>query len=218
LINISNPPAACGPVGATTKITTDAGPNGSESWLNCGVTGSGWNPPKVLVSEIVFVSLPDALQSSSSPFQACSQFVDLFEQYGQQFGVPGILLASFAMQESSCNPDAVGGAGEQGLMQITQDKCGDAPGGNCKDPNYNIQTGAQFFANTLSGYGGSLLHAIGDYNGWDLGMTVGSATAAASTDCCLCQNNLDYLQQFMNGWLQNQDGHSLGTYHNLDSC
>lgn len=38
------------------------------------------------------------------------------------------------MQESSCNPETVGGAGEQGLMQITKDKCNGAPGGNCRDP------------------------------------------------------------------------------------
>lgn len=44
------------------------------------------------------------------------------------------MLASFAMQESSCVPSAVGGAGEQGLMQITVDKCGGAPDGNCQDP------------------------------------------------------------------------------------
>lgn len=37
------------------------------------------------------------------------------------------------MQESSCNPHTVGGGGEQGLMQITRDKCGGAPGGNCQD-------------------------------------------------------------------------------------
>jgi membrane-bound lytic murein transglycosylase MltF len=37
------------------------------------------------------------------------------------------------MQESSCNPSAVGGAGEQGLMQITREKCKGAPNGNCKD-------------------------------------------------------------------------------------
>ena len=34
------------------------------------------------------------------------------------------------MQESSCDPSTVGGAGEQGLMQITKDKCGGAPNGN----------------------------------------------------------------------------------------
>lgn len=37
------------------------------------------------------------------------------------------------MQESSCNPNTVGGAGEQGLMQLTKDKCTNAPNGNCKD-------------------------------------------------------------------------------------
>ena len=76
--------------------------------------------------------------------------------------MPATLLASFAMKASSCNPDTVGGAGEQGLMQSTKDKCGEAPNGNCKDPvslsvkfgslrhnnirlqNYNIQTGAKF--------------------------------------------------------------------------
>ena len=47
--------------------------------------------------------------------------------------VPSILLASIAMQESTCNPNTVGGAGEQGLMQITPDKCHGAPKGNCKD-------------------------------------------------------------------------------------
>ena len=48
--------------------------------------------------------------------------------------VPPIAIASIMMQESTCNKDTVGGGGEQGLMQITKDKCGGAPGGNCKDP------------------------------------------------------------------------------------
>jgi membrane-bound lytic murein transglycosylase MltF len=62
------------------------------------------------------------------------RFVSLFEKYADQYGLKAIMLASFAMQESSCNPATVGGAGEQGLMQLTVDKCGGAPGGNCKDP------------------------------------------------------------------------------------
>lgn len=53
------------------------------------------------------------------------------------------MLASFAMQESSCNPNTVGGAGEQGLMQLTKDKCGAAPGGNCKDP---VRTAVDFLS------------------------------------------------------------------------
>lgn len=38
------------------------------------------------------------------------------------------------MQESSCNADTVGEGGEQGLMQISGDKCDGAPKGNCLDP------------------------------------------------------------------------------------
>ncbi len=54
--------------------------------------------------------------------------------FGQPYlPVPPIIIASIAMQESSCNPHTVGGGGEQGLMQITKDKCGGAPGGNCQD-------------------------------------------------------------------------------------
>jgi soluble lytic murein transglycosylase-like protein len=85
--------------------------------------------------------------------------------------VPPILIASIAMQESTCNPNTVGGAGEQGLMQLTKDKCTQAPGGNCKDPNYNIQTGSKFFADSLKANGGDLLHTIGGYNGWPQKMT-----------------------------------------------
>ena len=38
------------------------------------------------------------------------------------------------MQESSCVPDAVGQSGEQGLMQLTRDKCLGAPSGDCSNP------------------------------------------------------------------------------------
>lgn len=93
------------------------------------------------------------------------------------------------MQESSCNPSAVGGAGEQGLMQITRDKCKGAPSGNCKDivsffihdfkvthwlyclQDFNIRVGAEFFAATLASNGGDVFSTIGEYNGWKPGMT-----------------------------------------------
>ncbi len=93
------------------------------------------------------------------------------------------------MQESSCNPSAVGGAGEQGLMQITRDKCKGAPNGNCKDivrflihhfkvthrlychQDFNIRVGAEFFASTLASNDGDVFSTIGEYNGWKPGMT-----------------------------------------------
>jgi hypothetical protein len=93
------------------------------------------------------------------------------------------------MQESSCNPSAVGGAGEQGLMQITREKCKGAPNGNCKDivsylihdfelthrvychQDFNIRAGAEFFVATLASNGGDVFSTIGEYNGWKPGMT-----------------------------------------------
>lgn len=85
--------------------------------------------------------------------------------------VPPIMLASFALQESSCKPKTIGGAGEQGLMQITKEKCTGAPGGDCLNPDFNIKTGAKYFSNTLKSNNGDLLKSIGNYNGWTEGMT-----------------------------------------------
>jgi hypothetical protein len=102
--------------------------------MNCGFEDAGWNPPYVRVQNLITVPLGVALKDPNSPFKACSAYIALFEKYGGIYGIPPIMLASFAMQESSCQPWTVGGAGEQGLMQITKDKCGGAPGGNCQDP------------------------------------------------------------------------------------
>ncbi|KAH9945736.1 lysozyme-like protein [Amylocystis lapponica] len=215
--------SSCGPTGATPGTTPISGPNGAIEWLNCGVDDGGWRPPYVTVADIVTQNLTIAIQEAGSPFKACRAFLPLFEQYAEQYGVPSILVAAIAMQESSCNPATVGGAGEQGLMQLTWDKCGDAPGGNCRDPDFNVRTGVEYFSTTLKNNGGSLLLTIGNYNGWPAGMTyVRTATAAAQTPCCRCQNNLDYLQQTLNGWLQNVNPYMssprIGKYFNLDQC
>lgn len=46
-------------------------------------------------------------------------------------------------------------------MQITSDKCGNAPGGNCHDPAYNIATGSAYFKDRLDSYNGNVLLALG---------------------------------------------------------
>jgi len=219
LINVKSDSGQCGKVGAVKDISSKAGPNGALDWLTCGLNDKGWQPPYVTIDDIVSVDLNEAIKSKDSPFKPCSSYIWAFEQYGKQFGVPPIVLASFAMQESTCNPNTVGGAGEQGLMQLTKDKCTKAPGGNCKDVNYNVQTGAQYFSDNLKKNNGDLLLTIGEYNGWHRGMTYGEATSQRWS-CCRCQNNLDYLHQFLNGWIQNYDAytHGLGVYFNLNVC
>lgn len=101
----------------------------------CGFeTPGGWQPPYVRIQDLITHSLSSALQSPNSPFKACGPYLSIFEKYAQQYGIPSIIMASFSMQESGCNPNTVGGGGEQGMMQITSEKCVGAPGDNCKEP------------------------------------------------------------------------------------
>ncbi|KIJ67951.1 glycoside hydrolase family 23 protein [Hydnomerulius pinastri MD-312] len=212
----------CGPSGATKEITALSGPNGNIEFLNCGLTSGGWNPPLIHVNDIVSAELSAVAYQEGSAFAPCKEYVPIFEKYGNKYGVPAIMLASFAMQESSCIASTQGGAGEQGLMQITADKCGGAPNGDCKEPDFNIHQGAKFFSETLASLNGDLLMAIGQYNGWYKGLTYAKATYAAHHGNCHEQNNLDYLHQFLNGWIQNVNSYEhnppLGKYFNLNVC
>lgn len=78
--------------------------------------------------------------SADGVFAPCAPYFHLFEKYAAEFKIPAIFLASFAMQESTCNKDAMGRDGSNGLMQITTDKC--TAGIDCKDPDYNVKTGS----------------------------------------------------------------------------
>lgn len=220
--NVINVQSACGPTGATPNVTPISGPNGNIDWLNCGVGDGGWRPPFVTANDIIAKDLDAALLEPGSPFTACSAYVATFKKYATKYGVPPILIAAIAMQESTCNANTVGGAGEQGLMQLTQDKCGSAPNGNCKDVDYNIKTGTKYFSTVLKNNNGNVLLTLGNYNGWPAGMTYGQATAPAKGPCCRCQNNLDYLHQTLNGWVQNINPYTsnprIGKYFNLDQC
>lgn len=218
--NVLNLSSACGPSRAEAKPSKLSGPNGHIDFLNCGIEGGGWNPPKVTLDNVIYKSLDEALAMSNSPFSNCRPYLDAFKRYGAETGVPAIMIAAIAMQESSCNKNTVGGGGEQGLMQITKEKCGGAPGGDCKNPDFNIRTGAYYYANRIKASGGNLLLATGNYNGWVAGMDVGYATRARHSSCCRCQNNLDYLHQFFNGWIQGVNAYSanMKKYDNLAVC
>lgn len=59
--------------------------------------------------------------------------------------------------------------------------------------------------------GGNVIAALGSYNGWRVGMTTDDATRAKSQGNCLWQNNLDYLTQWLNGWIQDKNGYNIGS-------
>ncbi|KAI5475073.1 glycoside hydrolase family 23 protein [Pseudohyphozyma bogoriensis] len=234
LFGVTDP--TCGESGATQESTAGGGPNGAEKWLDCGISqespDDGWTPPSVSLSQIKTISLSQAMELDNSPFAACGPYVDLFNSIGSALGLPPILLASFAMQESSCDPTVVGDKGHAwGLMQITDDKCGGAPNGDCSDPEFNIRTGAEYFQQVLDEFNGNLLLALGRYkyaifrsqgpklqliepgSGWYAGMSYNSANAIRS-ECCQCVNNLDYMQQMLNWWVLGKDGSTAGTFRN----
>lgn len=194
---------------------SDKYPNGNINFLNCGLSKSDptgrWSPPDVKMSQLKFVSSAQA--AKSGVFGSCSKYKSAFDNAASQTGVPAVLLMAFAMQESSCNPSAKGGNGEIGMMQLTPDKCTNA---NCWDATTNIEKGAEYFKSQLDAFGGNALQAIGAYNGWQKGLTYDKATNQQYG--CHSQNNLDYLNQMLNGWSQGKNGASMTVYNNLASC
>lgn len=118
----------------TARTTKYTGPNGHIEWLNCGIDGGGWKPPRITLENVKAKSLDEALAMPGTHLARCRPFLQWFNKYGWENGIPPIMIATFAFQESSCNPNTRGQGGEAGLMQITKDKCGGAPGGDCFDP------------------------------------------------------------------------------------
>ncbi|SCV69129.1 BQ2448_2149 [Microbotryum intermedium] len=208
----------CGPSGAT-----DENPNGSESFLNCGLSksnpNSGWTPPKgVRLEDIATVSIEQAL--AKNPIWApCAKFTKLFEKVAKKTNLPPILLMALALQESTCMEGTIGDhGGAFGLMQITQDKCGGRNADDCADPEYNVLTGAQYLRNEIDRQNGAFLVALGQYNGWYPGLSYHTATQPAKEGHCEWQQNLDYFQQVLNGWLLGKTGYTMGSIKNLANC
>lgn len=198
---------------------TKENPNGNIGFLNCGLNApGGWNPPPVQLNQVKVMSGPQAIKQPA--FKECAQYYKHFKAASDKYGIPEIILMSFAMQESSCNPWTHGANGEIGMMQVTPQNCqimGIQPQ-DAWDPHTNIDLGARLFKNNLAKSGGNVLLAVGSYNGWEKSMTKNSAENTQYG--CMAQKNLDYLNAFMNGWVQGKDGHSkeFQVYNNLAKC
>lgn len=98
-----NAEGACSP----TQGGADAcGPNGSEAWLNSGLTGeNGWEPPFLDINGLSHISLEDYYAGVGA---RCQQYDAAFRASGDKYGIDPAILAFIAMQESSCNADEGG--------------------------------------------------------------------------------------------------------------
>lgn len=91
----------CGESGATDSPGPGTGPNGSQAWLNCGLSeddkSSPWTPPHIDISDLKYMELSQAVQLDT--FAPCKQWVDLFNEVGAQEKLPPIFLASIALSK-----------------------------------------------------------------------------------------------------------------------
>lgn len=71
----------------------------------------------------------------------------------------------------------------------------------CYDVWNNIYAGATILNEGLQSSGGSVPATVGAFNGWYQGMTVGDVQAVS---ICSQRQNLDYLNNLFNYWLQNK--------------
>ncbi|KAF2717505.1 glycoside hydrolase family 23 protein [Polychaeton citri CBS 116435] len=215
--------------GACEPTTETCGPNGSEEWLNSGLSeANGWNPPYLDINSIVHINR-DQLYGGVGG--SCSQYNDEFQSAGDEFGIDPTILAFIALQESSCNADA--GGPTPGLMQVDPGNCLDGAS-SCQYPILaNVRAGASYLRDQLNTYNNNIVHAIGVYNGWftsDDGQAQCCNNGRGLTEdypCTVNQNyeygtpqNLDYLHQTLNGWFQGLDPYDsdIGYYKCDQQC
>ncbi|KAF2442199.1 glycoside hydrolase family 23 protein [Karstenula rhodostoma CBS 690.94] len=211
--------------GATEEVTPGAGPNGSEDWLNSGMEADGWTAPFLSWDSLIKIDRKTFYANAGS---ACEQYDWAFQQAGDKHQIDPVFLAFIAMQESSCNADA--GGPTPGLMQVA---CENYPDGQCtNDVAKNVDAGAAFLRNQLDSNNNNAIKVVGNYNGW---FTAGDQTGlnggrGLSLDYPCSDDgkahgqpqNLDYLQQTLNGWFLGLnpygDDNWLGQYHCSGDC
>jgi hypothetical protein len=159
------------------------------------------------MEQLVYADLTSDLAKSGGVFEPCGQYFPMFNTIAKKYNVPPIMMASFAMQESTCNPKAYS-ADCFGLFQLSGEKC-PSDKSACYDPQTNTEIAVQFVISSLSSYGNNVIEMFGQYNGWTPGMKQSSVHGA-----CATQQNLDYIQQMLNGWMQGKNGYNTGTIKN----
>jgi peptidoglycan DL-endopeptidase CwlO len=100
--------------------------------------------------------------ASSVSSNLSSRFNDLFAQAGAKYDISPNLLAAVAKQESGFNPNAVSGAGAQGLMQIMPGTARGL-GVNAMDPTQAVDGAARMLSGLVKQFKSTEL-ALAAYN------------------------------------------------------
>ncbi|KAJ5376080.1 hypothetical protein N7509_012966 [Penicillium cosmopolitanum] len=193
----SNPKAD----GATDEVTSNTGPNGSEDWLNTGITDGGWKPPFLALEDIYHISLDTFYGGIGS---SCKQYDQYFQSAGSKYNVDPVILAV---------------------------SCANYPNGECTDSiQDNVDAGTNYLQDQIKSNGGNAIQAFGAYNGWfvagnglndNKGLTEDYPCSSEGQSNGVPQN-LDYLHQVLNGWLLGLDVYGddnwIGTYKCDQSC
>lgn len=110
---------------------------------------------------------PDRVPGVASPSRSQSLGTPYDEYiYGasEQYGVDPALIAGLIQQESSFNPDAVSGAGAQGLVQMMPTTWGEWGQGDPFNPQDNINAGTAYLDWLIDYYGGDVSTALLAYH------------------------------------------------------
>ena len=107
------------------------------------------------------ISFRDTVQSA---LQTTESLENIFAEASRQYGVPLNLLKAIGKAESNFNPQAVSGAGAQGVMQLMPATARSLGVEDSFDARSNIMGGAKYIAGLLERYQGDTVLALSAYN------------------------------------------------------
>ncbi|QLS13276.1 hypothetical protein EB837_06895 [Kluyvera ascorbata] len=118
-----------------------------------------------LRDDISAITRPEAPGRNNVPYNQGGQYDSIFSDAGKKWGVDPRLLKAIMMQESGGNPNAISDADARGLMQIIPPNFKATGITDWKDPNQNINAGAQILSENLQRSGGDVPLALRYYHG-----------------------------------------------------
>lgn len=117
------------------------------------------NTTTVPVLNNTSTSFSDTLQNTAS-----TSLDAIFQKASEKYDVPVSLLKAIGKAESDFNPNAVSGAGAQGVMQLMPATAKSLGVTNSFDAEQNIMGGAKYIKQMLDRYDGNTKLALAAYN------------------------------------------------------